>query len=414
MAALCRRRSTASVSARPRRLWHRATVAVAAAAAAVAAAAAIWVGRGACGLPADSSAAGLVLRPRRRQAALGIIAGTAGVSGVASQLAPPARAQAAVAAEAGLRWLTPVEARAGEALDRTSLEDYAAMRDDEERTSKYAVAIRRALAQRPAGSTVVADIGTGPFALLAVIAARTGAKRVYAIERSADAAARARLAVEEAGLAGTIQVIEGESTAVSLPERVDLVVSEVIGNIALGEGAVATIRDARRRLLREGERGLAGMIPSRCQTMIAPVNYANHALLSARGAGSLRPFKLFSETQDLTFLSEPQALEDFDFRSPKGPGEDDLREASELHFDVAPAAAAAAGGLSGFALWPRVDLDGQEIVDIKGRRSHWSFVVVLTSPLPEVVGEPGKVLLRSDADIRAVPYRYSFRAAIAT
>lgn len=49
------------------------------------------------------------------------------------------------------------------------------MRDDVPRTSKFAAAIQRRLSSFPAATVV--DIGTGPFALLAIIAARAGAKK---------------------------------------------------------------------------------------------------------------------------------------------------------------------------------------------------------------------------------------------
>ena len=68
---------------------------------------------------------------------------------------------------------------AGQDLEKTSLEDYEAMRDDVDRTASYAAALRRRAPNR-----TVLDIGTGPFALLAVLAAKFGAKKVYAIERT--------------------------------------------------------------------------------------------------------------------------------------------------------------------------------------------------------------------------------------
>ena len=71
--------------------------------------------------------------------------------------------------------------------------------------------------------TVVLDLGTGPFALLARFAAKYGAARVYAVEGDAAAAARARETVRREERAGRLRenqivVLEGYSTAVSLPE----------------------------------------------------------------------------------------------------------------------------------------------------------------------------------------------------
>ena len=42
--------------------------------------------------------------------------------------------------------------------------------------------------------------------------------------------------------AGVIEVIEGYSTDVTLPEKVDLLVAEIVGDIASEEGLVAGIR----------------------------------------------------------------------------------------------------------------------------------------------------------------------------
>jgi len=98
---------------------------------------------------------------------------------------------------------------------------YDAMTRDENRTPLYERAIRDRL--RGARGAVVLDLGTGPFALLARFAAKYGAARVYAVEGDAAAAARARETVRREERAGRLRenqivVLEGYSTAVSLPE----------------------------------------------------------------------------------------------------------------------------------------------------------------------------------------------------
>ena len=57
---------------------------------------------------------------------------------------------------------------------------YKAMRDDPRRTPKFAKAIRSRLAELK--DAVVLDLGTGPFCVLALIAATAGAKKVYAVD----------------------------------------------------------------------------------------------------------------------------------------------------------------------------------------------------------------------------------------
>ena len=135
------------------------------------------------------------------------------------------------------------------------------MRDDGERTSAYAAAIAATAHGRvclvrcsakesctedserdmlaAAGvilltvllALVPQDVGTGALALLALLAARAGAKHVYAIEANPDAAAAARALVAAEGFADVVTIVEGYSTDVTLPEKVDLLLHEIIGEV---------------------------------------------------------------------------------------------------------------------------------------------------------------------------------------
>ena len=110
----------------------------------------------------------------------------------------------------------------------------------------------------------------GQFALLATIAARAGARYVYAIEGNRAAYERALITVAEAGLSGKIGVLYGYSANVTLRELppppaavfnncnetngsgwpgVELVVHELLGEIAGMEGAAFAIADFHRRHL---------------------------------------------------------------------------------------------------------------------------------------------------------------------
>ena len=57
--------------------------------------------------------------------------------------------------------------------------------------------------------------------------------------------------VRERGLSDVIHVVKGLSTNVTLPERADLLVHEILGEIASIEGAPHVIRDAQHRFLHE-------------------------------------------------------------------------------------------------------------------------------------------------------------------
>ena len=144
---------------------------------------------------------------------------------------------------------------------RDALEYHRGMVCDEPRTSAFARAIE--LTVRP--GDVVLDLGTGT-GLLAMLAARAGARKVYAVE-SARVAELARRLVVANGLEAVVEVVEAVSDDVTLPERADVLVSEILWNGGLGEGIVASFADARARLLTPDAR----IVPARMETWAAPV-----------------------------------------------------------------------------------------------------------------------------------------------
>ena len=166
---------------------------------------------------------------------------------------------------------------------------YAAMRDDERRTPLFEKAIQQRLAAAEPNTLTVLDVGTGPYALLALAAARAGAKKVYTIEANAEAAKRARDVIRKASDVryGTIEVIEGFSTVIELPEKVDLLVAEIAGSVASEEGAYASIRDAQARFMKRPSDPKA-YIPYNIQTFAAPASYALHYALGTAAHSAQR------------------------------------------------------------------------------------------------------------------------------
>ncbi len=97
---------------------------------------------------------------------------------------------------------------------------------------------------------VVLDVGAGS-GILSVFAARAGAARVYAVERTSAAVLAHELAAAN-GVAEIVQVIHGEVTDVELPERVDVIVSEWLGGFGIDEGMLVPVIVARDRWLKPG------------------------------------------------------------------------------------------------------------------------------------------------------------------
>ena len=102
--------------------------------------------------------------------------------------------------------------------------EHARMLHDERRTGDFLAAL--AAAVRP--GDVVLDIGTGS-GVLAVAAARAGARHVYAVEAS-DIAGVAERVFEANGVADRVTLLPGWSRQIDLPEPADLLVAEIIGN----------------------------------------------------------------------------------------------------------------------------------------------------------------------------------------
>ncbi len=122
------------------------------------------------------------------------------------------------------------------------------MLNDRERTLRYLQAIE-AVVKR---DDVVVDLGTGS-GILAVAAAKAGARRVYAIEATTIANAARRVFVDNQ-VADRITLLEGHSTQVQLPEPADVLVSEIIGNEPLSERILESTADAVKRFLKPGAR----------------------------------------------------------------------------------------------------------------------------------------------------------------
>ena len=135
------------------------------------------------------------------------------------------------------------------------------MLDDRARTASYQRAIRETVTP----DDVVVDVGTGT-GVLAITAAQAGARHVYAVEASSmGQLAQQNFVVNR--LAEKITLIEGRSTHVDLPEKADVLVSEIIGNDPLDESILETTADAVKRLLSPGAR----LIPDRLEIYGLPV-----------------------------------------------------------------------------------------------------------------------------------------------
>lgn len=124
-----------------------------------------------------------------------------------------------------------------------SLSEYGSMIADKVRMAAYAQALK--VTVKP--DSVVLDIGaaTGIHTLLAC---RYGARKVYAIEPN-DAVQLARQMAQANGYGDRIEFIQDLSTRVTLPEPVDIIVSDLRGVLPLFGYHIPSLADARQRFL---------------------------------------------------------------------------------------------------------------------------------------------------------------------
>lgn len=108
-------------------------------------------------------------------------------------------------------------------------------------------AYHAALQETVKPGSVVVDIGTGA-GVCAFLACQLGAKRVYAIEPD-PIITLARLIAQENDYCDRITFLQDLSTRIKLPEKADVIVSDLRGILPLFEAHIPSIIDARGRFL---------------------------------------------------------------------------------------------------------------------------------------------------------------------
>lgn len=131
---------------------------------------------------------------------------------------------------------------------------------------RRAEAFQSAIARTVRPGDVVVDVGSGT-GILALFACQAGAARVYAIERQRSLVPVIERLARANGYADRLVVRTGEACDIELPERADVLVSELIGQFGVDEGAVHILADAAARFLRPGGR----LVPATLDVFVTPV-----------------------------------------------------------------------------------------------------------------------------------------------
>jgi len=267
---------------------------------------------------------------------------------------------------------------------------------DHERNAAYERAIWRFV--KP--SRTVLEIGTGS-GLLAMLAARAGARHVYTCESEPLLAAVARENIRRNGLEGRITLIECDSHELTvgrdIPDRADVLMTELFDSRLLGENVLPAVEDARARLVRPG----GAILPSRASAIGALVggpvwvdswrvdtacSFDVSALNRIAPLTVPRPVSVFSGDDT---LSDPIPLFDFDLAA------GDRFPPESKVIDVAVRRTGRADGiLQWIALWFDDDIRYE---NGPGTESHWTPMLHLfPRPLVVTAGDVMKLSIEHD------------------
>jgi protein arginine N-methyltransferase 7 len=245
---------------------------------------------------------------------------------------------------------------------------------DEARNNDYQAAIERAVGPE----TRVLDIGSGT-GLLAMMAARSGAKSVVSCEMNPAIAGAATDIVALNGYADRVRVVGKKSTELDpeadLGGRVDLIVSEIIAGNLLSEGVLPVMVDAVARLLAPGGR----MIPEAGQVVVSLVDMADFGRRAMGDVAGfdMRPFnrleapvrKIGTGNRGITLRGEAADMFGFDFTT-GGPWRNRQHSIALV---------ADGGKVNGVIQWIRLQIDAETLHENRpspGTMSSWSAVVV--------------------------------------
>lgn len=263
------------------------------------------------------------------------------------------------------------------------------MVSDRSRTEAFAKAIQEVVQE---GDSVL-DLGTGT-GLLAMLSAKAGAERVYAVDQAGIAQAAKKL-VAANKLDDTIEVIHSNANKFELDEKVDTMVSEWLGHFGFAETMLDDVIICRDKNLKPG----GTMLPSGIQIFLAPVD--SEILYDEQGPGYWSEPVQGIDFSLLEQMELDQAISVKTIVLPDdliGPGKPiitlDLATATtetpwqsgEIEFTIDRD-----GQMNGFAGWFVAQLSPSIILDTGPHmpRTHWEQCYF---PLPTLIVEKGQTI----------------------
>jgi tetratricopeptide (TPR) repeat protein len=253
----------------------------------------------------------------------------------------------------------------------------------------------------------VFEIGTGS-GLLAMMAARLGAKLVTTCEAVSIIADAAQRIVADNGFEKTVKVIAKRSNDITVggdvPRQADILVSEIFSSELIGEHVLPSIEDAKRRLLKPGGR----VIPAAGSIMVAlfggddlgrNLKVEDSFGFRLKHFNSLVPDKqqIRRDDLDVEMLSDDTVGFRFDFEA----AATYPPEAKTLRIPVTKA-----GRCHGVIQWIRLEMDRDVMFEnhpaVKSAVSNWQRCAYV---FPESIDvTPGQVAVIAASHNRVIPW----------
>ena len=258
---------------------------------------------------------------------------------------------------------------------------------------------------------VVADLGTGT-GILALLAKEAGAARVYGVEASPIV----RLARRMLAMNGVqdVTLLEGDMTTVQLPEPVDVVFSECLGNLAFGDRMFRKVGAFAARWLKPG--GRRG--PQRVRLF---AQAADCRLFGDPRPFWRRPYRGLDLSAFLPAVESEVSVVDvvpsFLFDAPSLLLDFDPYERAD-HYVLTGSWSLPTGRVcNAVALWFDVDWAPGVTMSTSARApaTHWAQVILRVPERPTEAGDRLEFALRVDFDEEETPlYRWSGHYVTAT
>lgn len=298
-----------------------------------------------------------------------------------------------------------------QALSRIVPEWHVPMMNEQNRNQAYFDALKSLV---NADSTVF-EIGTGS-GLLAMMAAKLGAKQVTTCEAVPLIAETAKQIIQDNQLQTSIKVIAKKSTDITigtnkdnqLPQQADILVSEIFSSELLGEYVLPSLEDAKRRLLKPQGR----VIPAAGSIMIALFtgdDIRRNLMVDDSFGFNLQRFNSIVSKKrmiarndlNITLLSDGVEAFHFDFE-----GDDYFPgQSKSLRLPVK-----SAGLCYGLVQWMRLDMTGHKKIVFENHPSQKSTVsnwqqcaYLFDAPIDVKIGQ---TVIVNAAHNRSVPWFY--------